>query len=299
MLRRAFTLVELLVTLSLIGTLVSLLLVGVQAVRESSRKAKCQNKMRQCGLALANAQSARSTYPSFVAGYRPLPSFGCSVFNELLPYMESQRIPYETIVSLDETTQPFWHEREISVLSCPSDPITVGTSYRVNLGTSIYSSSAYDEEGAGNGAFDGVLKLRPVDFTRGMSNTVALSERTRSYGNKDYARILASQNTLTTEELLGMGDPRGQSYLHMGWSALVGSWRHTGYSHVRNPNAPSPDTLVCNNPSSNSTCFAALVTARSNHNGGVYSVRMDSSVHFVSAGIDLATWRALGTRSSQ
>jgi prepilin-type N-terminal cleavage/methylation domain-containing protein len=68
--RTAFTLVELLIVIGIIGILVSLLLPAVQAAREGARKSQCQNNLKQIGLAVLNYEQANKQLPPGASGSR-------------------------------------------------------------------------------------------------------------------------------------------------------------------------------------------------------------------------------------
>src|SRR5256885_9485522 len=83
--RTAFTLVELLVAVAIIGTLASLLLAGVQVSREMARKTSCSNNLRNQILAVHEFVAAQQRFP---AGreYSPIREYSWCV--EVLPQLE-------------------------------------------------------------------------------------------------------------------------------------------------------------------------------------------------------------------
>lgn len=94
---RGFTLVELLVVITIIGLLVGMLMPAVQSARETARVALCLNNLKQMGLAVAGHEAAQRAYPTngWYKLYVGDPQYGFGthqpggwIFN-LLPYMDA------------------------------------------------------------------------------------------------------------------------------------------------------------------------------------------------------------------
>jgi prepilin-type N-terminal cleavage/methylation domain-containing protein len=113
---RGFTLVELLVVISIIGVMVGLLLPAVQAARESARQMSCSNNLKQIALATHLHHDALGYFPParYEAGLNPAPGQDCggkeaTWLVRLLPFMEQTAAADQW----DLTKEWYLHPREV------------------------------------------------------------------------------------------------------------------------------------------------------------------------------------------
>jgi len=294
---KAFTVLELLVVISIIGVLTALILVAVQSVRGSARKIACANKLKQLGLASLDFESSSGYYPpaSWVA--------------DVLPFLGEQNF----IDSLQD--RPGIGSR-IAVLSCPSDDMTGNdpsnrfyfSNYLGNLGT-------WGTWGQTNGAIldtnqpsDGTqipAGIGTKDITDGTSNTAMFSEaliggpgRLRTvwntpgvqYSQEEYLDFLSVCRQLPSNPYSAgwKGNPSVKGRVIEGDGFGV-SLMVSQYNHAIQPNNPS----LFNRDNFSK----GIATATSGHGFLANVVFCDGHVQAINETIDLNIWNGMGSRN--
>ncbi len=306
--RQAFTLVELLVVIAIIGILVSLLLPAVQAAREAARRMQCTNNLKQLGLATHNYLSAHSRLPLCLNGTsKPL-----SVHAYLLPFIEQtplyNQVDFNT--SWNSATNVKALATSVPGFNCPSQPTVslpagwASTNYRANQGSqllyrqppTVTSDPNYGMP-APNGVFVSDRSLKFAEILDGTSQTAAFSEHPLADFNNamvskfDTFRPGTTPNTVDEayQQCMSIDTKnlalQGSSDVGAPWLQAYHST--TQYFHVMPPNSRS-----CMFPPGRIATMAA-----SYHTGGVIVAMCDGSVDFVSSQVDIAIWRALGSRN--
>ena len=199
--RAAFTLVEVLVVISIIGVLTSLLLPAVQAARESARRTQCRNNLKQIGFALLNHHDAKKHFPAGYtasADYRDgatdtSPGWGWAAL--ILPYMEEQSL-YATIqlsLPIQDPQNAAAIRTLVNPYLCPSDlgkdgnlpPFSVPDGFGNTTSVAApfsYSACVGGDESdtngpTGLGIFYRNSHTRIADITDGTSKTILAGER--------------------------------------------------------------------------------------------------------------------------
>ncbi len=132
-----FTLVELLVVITIIGILIALLLPAVQSAREAARRLQCQNNLKQLGLACLNYESTYGVFPpaSHWADLQPnVAAQSMRMQNQnnlrenwvimILPFMEQQGLydAFDLSLPINHEDNERARSTQLSVMLCPSDP---------------------------------------------------------------------------------------------------------------------------------------------------------------------------------
>lgn len=188
-LRKAFTLLELLVVLAIFAVLMALLMSAIQNARLSAARLTCQNNLRQIALAAHHYAANHGTLPpGEVLDIPEEPHRGMSWLTHLLPYVEQDALWQKALADWAEQpgnafTPPHTGIRTpVRLFACPMDSRQFGvhivppfnilyialTGYVGVHGTNYYSN---------DGVFYPGSKTRLESIKDGTSNTLLAGER--------------------------------------------------------------------------------------------------------------------------
>lgn len=184
--RNAFTLVELLVVVAIIGILIGMLLPAVQQVREAARRTGCLNNISQLGLGLHNFEYAFGRFPEGVIDPKgPILSLPqgqhVSFLVQVLPFIEQRGIAdnFDQSAGTYAPANAAAREMVISSFLCPSDynPVNNDETAGLNNFAGCHHGSETPIDVDNNGILYLNSKTTFGDIYDGSSNTILVGEK--------------------------------------------------------------------------------------------------------------------------
>jgi prepilin-type N-terminal cleavage/methylation domain-containing protein len=243
--RKAFTLVELLIVIGIIGILIALLLPAVQSAREAARRSQCTNNLKQIGLALHNYHDAHKTLPpSVVLGIpevpvnlsRPELPYHHTWITKVLPHLE-QRSIYDMMNPLlpawdIPTNKPMpFGLNLLKNLKCPSESgfkkttethLTPFTNYAASEGYWWWSTAHFSFPTIPTDAEHPYNKY-PIMRNREFSGVFSITQTNNFSDISD-----GTSNVVMVAEVNNTGFKRGTGYPRTIWSCGTGVPRIPG-----------------------------------------------------------------------
>jgi prepilin-type N-terminal cleavage/methylation domain-containing protein/prepilin-type processing-associated H-X9-DG protein len=332
--RRAFTLVELMVVVAIIGVLLGLILPAVQKVREAANRTKCQNNLRQVGVAFLNYHNSHERFPSARWGAPSGNGLWFSAFAAILPYVEQDNVArrYNPSLPIDDASDSDGDgisnaditRMNIPTFLCPSMIVPeayerystgapgVSTPTAFAMPRSSYMGCAGSEYAYTISKGDGVIV--PVSATIPAVRVNDISDGTAMTflaGETDYVLqykvvVPGTNNCVPTAYVWGQWSWgfQGASY-----TTTYSKFNQHHYFRSGAPLCSLPTTGDCNDidvtafpnstagPNPIHKCWNGQFSFKSQHPGGAHFVYADGSVRLLNEKIDLATYRALSTRA--
>ncbi|WP_254507824.1 DUF1559 domain-containing protein [Anatilimnocola floriformis] len=300
--RRGFTLVELLVVIAIIGVLVALLLPAVQAAREAARRMQCSNNQKQLALAIHNYHDTYLTLP-----WAASQGFGFTYHAHVYPFMEQQ--PLYNIIQFQDSgegsdsspnsTFSIVAKTVVKGLKCPSEKTANVWAPAIN-GLSNRAVGSYVGNCGSDVSLDTPQAQGTIDVRCG--NGPMLVFHVASAVNRTEVKFKNITDGLSNT-LLG-----GESPFSVVDPCTICD-RMYGYSYDADAaNAASGEgdfsEVVCStyykmNRSmlkTGPTGDEREMSFGSYHPGGCVMQMCDGSIRYVTESVDMAIWKAAGSR---
>jgi prepilin-type N-terminal cleavage/methylation domain-containing protein len=295
--KSAFTLVEVLVVIAVIGLLVALMVPAIQQARESARKTACANNLKQIGLGMQAYVLTRQAFPpgyvSKVAPDHDDDGPGWAWGATLMPQLEEAPLHDEIDYTASLRSPEMKHVvlTSVPLFICPSDdlferiidiPSKSSTRIICQMAAGNYVASAGTIRPTCKicrDSFDGVFgrnrAIKPKELQDGLSKTLAIGERASRWSRPVVWGVLPNSKVIDNQQ---------PGLYAAGPAFVLGTTFNEGFN------------IETSTEMDHGTMGTFAESFGSQHPGGAFFLFCDAGVRFVWDDADPSILNALSTR---